>query len=233
MRRDLGDGFELDDDPARVDLDAVHGTSRTTRTGRSDGRARRSSGSSAARRGSSRSSTTAARSASAVRSRTARRSSTSPTSTCSRPTAGAASGLELVREMVEGSELRERKWLLHTEDAHGLYTQARLHRAELQGDGAPAGRRLSRSGAAAARFRREACRHPDRTPARRARRVASRRRHVRGAAGDAADGVDRVRRLRRVRLHADKGYEGARKLAACRATAVSGPIPGRCVMTGA
>ena len=25
MKRDLGDGFELDDDPARLDLDAVHG----------------------------------------------------------------------------------------------------------------------------------------------------------------------------------------------------------------
>ena len=24
MRRDLGDGYELDDDPARIDLDAVH-----------------------------------------------------------------------------------------------------------------------------------------------------------------------------------------------------------------
>jgi ribosomal protein S18 acetylase RimI-like enzyme len=34
---------------------------------------------------------------------------------------GRGLGLELVREMVERSELRDRKWLLHTEDAHGLY----------------------------------------------------------------------------------------------------------------
>jgi GNAT superfamily N-acetyltransferase len=34
---------------------------------------------------------------------------------------GRGLGLELVREMVEGSVIRDRKWLLHTEDAHALY----------------------------------------------------------------------------------------------------------------
>jgi GNAT superfamily N-acetyltransferase len=34
---------------------------------------------------------------------------------------GRGLGLELVREMVEGTDLRERKWLLHTEDAHEVY----------------------------------------------------------------------------------------------------------------
>ena len=34
---------------------------------------------------------------------------------------GRGLGLELVREMVEGSPFAERKWLLHTRDAHALY----------------------------------------------------------------------------------------------------------------
>lgn len=36
---------------------------------------------------------------------------------------GRGLGLELVREVVEGSPLAERKWLLHTRDAHGLYAK--------------------------------------------------------------------------------------------------------------
>ena len=34
---------------------------------------------------------------------------------------GLGLGLELVRETVEGSPFAERKWLLHTRDAHALY----------------------------------------------------------------------------------------------------------------
>jgi GNAT superfamily N-acetyltransferase len=34
---------------------------------------------------------------------------------------GSGHGLEMVREMVEGSELRDVRWVLHTGDAHGLY----------------------------------------------------------------------------------------------------------------
>ena len=34
---------------------------------------------------------------------------------------GRGLGVELVREMVERGPLADRKWLLHTEDAHGLY----------------------------------------------------------------------------------------------------------------
>ena len=34
---------------------------------------------------------------------------------------GRGLGLELVREAVEGSPFAERKWLLHTRDAHALY----------------------------------------------------------------------------------------------------------------
>src|SRR5439155_1092093 len=36
---------------------------------------------------------------------------------------GRGLGLELVREMVEGSPWADLKWLLHTADAHGLYRQ--------------------------------------------------------------------------------------------------------------
>ncbi len=36
---------------------------------------------------------------------------------------GRGLGLELVREAVEGSPFADRKWLLHTGDARGLYTK--------------------------------------------------------------------------------------------------------------
>ncbi len=34
---------------------------------------------------------------------------------------GRGLGVELVREMIENGPYADRKWLLHTEDAHGLY----------------------------------------------------------------------------------------------------------------
>jgi ribosomal protein S18 acetylase RimI-like enzyme len=34
---------------------------------------------------------------------------------------GRGLGVELVREMIEGGPYADRKWILHTEDAHGLY----------------------------------------------------------------------------------------------------------------
>ena len=36
---------------------------------------------------------------------------------------GRGRGVELVREIVEGSPFADRKWLLHTADAHGLYAR--------------------------------------------------------------------------------------------------------------
>jgi GNAT superfamily N-acetyltransferase len=36
---------------------------------------------------------------------------------------GRGLGLELVREMVDGSAFADRKWLLHTGDAHALYAK--------------------------------------------------------------------------------------------------------------
>ena len=121
MRRGLGDGFELDDDPARVDLDAVHAflseeaywslgrtreeVERLVREARRvvslfhDGRQ-----------------IGFCRAASDLTSfvyladvyvlEEYRRRGL---------------GFALVREMIDGSELRELKWLLHTRDAHDLY----------------------------------------------------------------------------------------------------------------
>ena len=92
MRRELGDGYELDDDPARIDLEAVHaylGGESYWAEGRSrevqDALDRR------APRASSASTTTASRSASRGRSRTGTRSRISPTCTSSTSTADAGS----------------------------------------------------------------------------------------------------------------------------------------------
>jgi ribosomal protein S18 acetylase RimI-like enzyme len=123
VRRELGDGFELDDDPARVDVDAVHrflsekaywarGRPRETverlvreasrvvgiyRDGRQVGFAR---------------------------------AFTDGVSIAYLADVyvlpefrGRGLGVELVREMVEGSPFADRKWLLHTADAHALYAR--------------------------------------------------------------------------------------------------------------
>lgn len=123
MRRELGDGFELDDDRARVDVDAVHrflseeaywarGRPRETverlvreasrvvgiyRDGRQVGFAR---------------------------------AFTDGVSIAYLADVyvlpefrGRGLGVELVREIVEGSPFADRKWLLHTADAHALYAR--------------------------------------------------------------------------------------------------------------
>jgi GNAT superfamily N-acetyltransferase len=121
VRRDLGDGYELDDDPARVDVDAVHdflsneaywaiGRSRETvecLIGRSarvvslfhEGRQVGFS-----------------------------RAVTDGTTVVYLADVyvlpehrGRGLGLELAREMVERGPYADRKWILHTEDAHPLY----------------------------------------------------------------------------------------------------------------
>ena len=226
-------------------------TSRTRRTGRSGGRARRSSGSSAARRGWSRSSTRAARSASAAPSRTCTSFVYLADVYVLETYRGRGLGLELVREMVEGSAAAGAQVAAPHRGRPRALPQARLRRADEQGDGtgfrspltnARAVRLLGRSRARGGLARpgraarsawvgsREARRHPDRTSARRARGVVPRRRHVGGAAGDAADGVDRVRGPRHVRLHADKGYEHGSETCGVPHASVAGA--GRCVMTG-
>jgi len=121
MRRPLADGFELDDDPERVDLDAVHafisgesywgrgrsrefvertirGSQRVTGLyldGRQVGFARAVSDGA-----------TVAYLADVYVLSEYR---------------GRGLGLELVREIIEGGELADIHWLLHTADAGGLY----------------------------------------------------------------------------------------------------------------
>lgn len=136
MRRDLGDGIELDDDPNRIDVDAVHdflsnhaywalGRPRETvdRTVReasrvvglySDGR----------QIGFARAFTDgiAAVYLADVYVLPEHR--------------GRGLGVELVREMVEGSPWADQKWLLHTRDAHSLYRRF--------GFGAPSERLMER-----------------------------------------------------------------------------------------
>jgi ribosomal protein S18 acetylase RimI-like enzyme len=121
VRRGLPDGFELDDDPARVDVDAVHsylaGESYWAR-----GRPRETV-------------ERLVREASRV---VGVYQGGRQVGFCRAVTDGVAFvyladvyvleeargrglGLELVREMIEGGPFADRKWLLHTEDGHGLY----------------------------------------------------------------------------------------------------------------
>ena len=121
MRRDLGDGIELDDDPNRIDVDAVHdflsnhaywakGRPRET-VERTVREASRVVGLYADRRqiGFARAFTdgVAAVYLADVYVLPDHR--------------GRGLGIELVREMVEGSAWTDRTWLLHTRDAHELY----------------------------------------------------------------------------------------------------------------
>lgn len=139
MRRDLGDGFELDDDPARLDVDAIHrflseesywakGRTRETverlvresqrvvglyHDGRQVGFAR------------------------AVTDGVAFAYLADVYVLPEHR--GRGLGVELVREMVEHGPYADRKWLLHTGDAHGLYRKL--------GFDAPSERVMERPGA--------------------------------------------------------------------------------------
>ena len=108
MIRSLPDGFELDDDPARVDLDQVHRFLSTEaceadlvvglyRDGWQDG---------------------------FCRAFTDGVSSAYLADVYVLPELrGRGLGVELVREMVENGAFTGVKWLLHTTHAHGLYEQ--------------------------------------------------------------------------------------------------------------
>jgi GNAT superfamily N-acetyltransferase len=121
VRRDLGDGFELDDDPARVDLAALHAylaSEAYWALGRPREEVER-----------------LVRGATRVVSLFHDGRQIGFCRAVSDDASfvyladvyvleayrGRGLGLELVREMVEGTDLRERKWLLHTEDAHEVY----------------------------------------------------------------------------------------------------------------
>ena len=121
MRRQLADNIELDDDPARIDVDAVHGflsNHAYWAKGRSRETVERT-----------------VREASRVvglyadgRQVGFARAFTDGVSIVYLADVyvlpelrGRGLGVELVREMVERSPWTHRKWLLHTRDAHELY----------------------------------------------------------------------------------------------------------------
>ena len=121
MKRGLRGGFELDDDPARVDLDAVHAFL-STEAYWAKGRSRET----VAR---------LVREASRVVGLYAgdRQIGFARTVSDCQSFAyladvyvlaeyrGRGLGAELVREAVENSPYADRRWLLHTDDAHALY----------------------------------------------------------------------------------------------------------------
>ena len=121
MRRELADGIELDDDPARVDVDAIHdflanhaywakGRRRET-VERTVREASRVVGLYAD-----------GRQIGFARAFTDGVSIVYLADVYVLPEfRGQGLGVELVREMVEGSSWPNRSWLLHTRDAHDLY----------------------------------------------------------------------------------------------------------------
>ena len=139
MKRELADGYELDDDPKRVDIDAVHafisgesywgqGRPRAT-VERVIRKADRVVGlyKDGAQVGFCR----------AVTDEGARLAYLADVYVLGEHR-GRGLGLELVREMVDNGPLAENTWLLHTRDMHGLYAKV--------GFGLPGERLMERSG---------------------------------------------------------------------------------------
>jgi GNAT superfamily N-acetyltransferase len=136
VRRELADGIELDDDPARIDVDAVHdflsnhaywaiGRPRET-VERTVREASRVVGLYAG-----------GRQIGFARAFTDGVAAVYLADVYVLPEhRGRGLGVELVREMVEGSPWADRKWLLHTRDAHDLYRRF--------GFGAPSERLMER-----------------------------------------------------------------------------------------
>jgi len=120
MIRELGDGYELDDDPERVDLDAVH--TYLTNSYWAEGRTRETV-------------ERLVRSAQRVvglyadghqvgfcRAVSDDASVTYLADVYVLPEhRGRGLGVELVREMIDNGPYATRRWLLHTRDAHELY----------------------------------------------------------------------------------------------------------------
>jgi GNAT superfamily N-acetyltransferase len=120
MRRPLADGFELDDDPGRVDLDAVVAFLRTTywAAGRPEDAI------AASIRGSHR---VVGLYHDGRQAGFARVVSDGETVAYLADVyvlpehRGRGLGVELVREMIDNGPYARRRWLLHTRDAHELY----------------------------------------------------------------------------------------------------------------
>ena len=136
MRRTLDDGYELDDDPARIDVDAVHAY--LTRSYWAEGRSRESV---------ERLTRGADRVVGLYREGEqigyCRAVSDGETFAyladvyVLEPHQGRGLGVELVREMVDNGHLANARWYLHTRDAAGLY--------ERFGFGPPSPRGMERS----------------------------------------------------------------------------------------
>ena len=141
MRRDLGDGYELDDDPDRIDLAEVHrflcdesywAAGRDYATQEELIRtASRVVGlyHEGAQVG-------FCRAVAAV----GYRPSTSPTSTSCPEHRGRGLGEAMVEEMIERGPFADRTWILHTADAHELYRKFGFGTPGARADGAAAGR---------------------------------------------------------------------------------------------
>jgi ribosomal protein S18 acetylase RimI-like enzyme len=123
VRRELGEGFELDDDPARVDLDAVHayisGESYWGR-GRSRELVERAIAGSQRVLGLYRGSEQVGFARAVSDGATVAYLADVYVLPAARGR-GLGLELELVREIVEGDTGSEVRWLLHTADAQGLY----------------------------------------------------------------------------------------------------------------
>lgn len=120
MRRELAGGYELDDDPARVDVDAVHAF--LTRSYWAEGRPRETV--ERLVRGAQRvvGLYHDGRQVGFCRAVSDDASVTYLADVYVLPEhRGRGLGAELVREMIENGPYAERRWLLHTADAHGLY----------------------------------------------------------------------------------------------------------------
>jgi ribosomal protein S18 acetylase RimI-like enzyme len=121
VRRELGEGFELDDDPARIDVDAVHayisGESYWGR-GRSRDLVQRAIEGSQRVLGLYRGGEQAGFARAVSDGATVAYLADVYVLPAAR---GRGLGLELVREIVEGGTGSEVRWLLHTADAQGLY----------------------------------------------------------------------------------------------------------------
>ena len=121
MRRELPDRFELDDDPARVDVDELHrflSTESYWALGRSRETVERLVRESQRVVGLYRDD----RLLGFCRAVSDGVSFAYLADVYVHPEArGRGLGAEIVREMVERGPYADRKWLLHTEDAHGLY----------------------------------------------------------------------------------------------------------------
>ena len=137
MRADLGDGYELDDDPSRIDVDAVH---RYLSTESYCAAGRRREVTEALVRGASRVVGLYHDGVLVGFSRTVSDGHVHSylADVFVRPAhRGRGLGVELVRFTVDDGPFASTRWLLHTADAHGLY--------EKSGFTAPGGRLMERA----------------------------------------------------------------------------------------